>query len=116
MDKSTALAILEAGIRKWCPVPMGEIRFVYDKELLRTPEGFYTHPSSVHVLGDEEWEELLHPERSWIAATLILDAADNPIMSLDVGPRVAGPKDEIAPGVDIAISLSFSPKPLKFVS
>jgi hypothetical protein len=40
MDKSTALAIFEAGIRKWSPVPMDEVRFVYDKELLQTPEGF----------------------------------------------------------------------------
>jgi hypothetical protein len=86
------------------------------RSYFRLPRGSYTHPSSVHALGDDEWKELLHPERSWIAGTLIFDAADNPIMSLDVGPRVAGPKGELTPGVDIAISMSFSPKPLKFVS
>jgi hypothetical protein len=116
MDKQKALAILEEGIGMFRRVTMDEVRFVYDNDLLRTPDGIYTHLSSVHALRDEEWEEILHPGRSWIAATLIFDSDEKPIVLLDVGPKALERKGEVAQGVDINISASFSLQSLKYVS
>lgn len=116
MDANVALAIMEEGFRRWASVDMGRAQFVLDRDLLRTNEGFYTHRSKLRTFDADDWQEILDPERSWIAATLILHAEESPIVALDIGPRVPGPKREIAPGVSINISTSVSNQPLRMVS
>lgn len=114
LTRAEALRRIGLGVKQWMEVDVTDAHFVHDEFLKHDGQTVTTAATDVVPLSQvEDWEDLLDPARSWLNATLHVDAAGRPVISLLAGPKRAAA--EVDPNAEVPIAVSREPKTLRLV-
>lgn len=108
--------ISEGAQRELGDVDLSKARLVFDRDLSHTRDAVLAPEAHVHDVDEQVvWDEILHPQRSWVATTLLFDSGHRPYVSIDLGPLTDARKQHVASGVNMGITFSVSRRTLRIL-